>query len=68
MLGSPGGGAPDVRDFSAGPGRIAGWRRAQAARDGLFYNFGVLRDDYSRKAAFARLRGLIAELGRPAAR
>ncbi|HEX2822623.1 MAG TPA: hypothetical protein VHO07_20980 [Streptosporangiaceae bacterium] len=43
-------------------------RDADSSRDGLFYNFGVLRDDYSRKPAFARLRALIAELGHPAAR
>ncbi len=43
-------------------------RDADSSRDGLFYNFGVLRDDYSPKPAFARLRALIAELGRPAAR
>jgi hypothetical protein len=41
-------------------------RDADSARDGLFYHFGILRDDYSRKPAFARLRTLIAELGRPA--
>jgi hypothetical protein len=39
---------------------------ADSARDGLFNHFGILRDDYSRKPAFARLRTLIAELGRPA--
>ena len=43
-------------------------RDADSSHDGLFYNFGVLRDDYSRKPAFTRLRALIAELGRPAAR
>ena len=42
-------------------------RDADSSRDGLFYNFGVLRDDYSPKPAFARLRALIAELGRPTA-
>jgi len=41
-------------------------RDADSARDGLFYHFGILRDDYSRKPAFARLQTLIAELGRPA--
>ena len=40
-------------------------RDADSAKDGLFYHFGILRDDYSRKPAFARLRTLIAELGRP---
>ncbi len=43
-------------------------RDADSSRDGLFYNFGVLRDDYLPKPAFARLRALIAELGRPTAR
>ena len=42
-------------------------RDADSSKDGLFYNFGILRDDYSRKPAFARLRALIAELGRPPA-
>jgi hypothetical protein len=41
-------------------------RDADSSRDGMFYRFGILRDDYSRKPAFARLRTLIAELGRPA--
>jgi len=40
-------------------------RDADSSRDGLFCNFGILRDDYSRKPAFGRLRALIAELGRP---
>jgi hypothetical protein len=40
-------------------------RDADSSKDDLFYNFGILRDDYSRKPAFARLRTLIAELGRP---
>lgn len=38
-------------------------RDADTSRDGLFYHFGVLRDDYTPKPAFARLRSLIAELG-----
>jgi hypothetical protein len=33
-------------------------RDADSSKDGLFYNFGILRDDYSRKPAFARLRAL----------
>jgi hypothetical protein len=41
-------------------------RDADSSKDGLFYRFGILRDDYSRKPAFGRLRTLIAELGRPA--
>jgi hypothetical protein len=40
-------------------------RDADSSNDGMFYNFGILRDDYSPKPAFARLRALIAELGRP---
>jgi hypothetical protein len=39
-------------------------RDADSSNEGLFYNFGILRDDYSRKPAFDRLRSLIAELGR----
>ena len=38
-------------------------RDADSSQDGMFYNFGVLRDDYSPKPSFGRLRGLIAELG-----
>lgn len=37
-------------------------RDADTSRDGMFYHFGILRDDYSRKPAFGRLRALIAEL------
>jgi hypothetical protein len=37
-------------------------RDADSSRDGLFYRFGVLRDDYSAKPAFGVLRDLIAEL------
>jgi hypothetical protein len=40
-------------------------RDADSSKDGLFHRFGILRDDYSRKPAFARLRTLIAELGQP---
>ena len=39
-------------------------RDADSSNDDLFYNFGIMRDDYSRKPAFDRLRSLIAELGR----
>lgn len=38
-------------------------RDADSSVDGLFHNFGVLRDDYSPKPAFERLRRLFAELG-----
>jgi hypothetical protein len=41
-------------------------RDADSSQDGMFYHFGVLRDDYSPKPSFGRLRGLIAELGRAA--
>jgi hypothetical protein len=41
-------------------------RDADSSRDGIFYNFGIMRDDYSPKPAYTRLRSLIAELGRPA--
>ena len=37
-------------------------RDADSARDGLFYQFGVLRDDYSPKPAFERLCSLFREL------
>ncbi|HLK02358.1 MAG TPA: hypothetical protein VKU39_20950 [Streptosporangiaceae bacterium] len=37
-------------------------RDADTSRDGMFYHFGILRDDYSRKPAFGRLRALIGEL------
>jgi hypothetical protein len=37
-------------------------RDADSSNDGLFYQFGVLRDDYSPKPAFERLRGLFREL------
>jgi len=42
-------------------------RDADSSNEGLFYNFGIMRDDYSRKPAFDRLRSLIAELGRGSA-
>ncbi len=38
-------------------------RDADSSNDGLYYNFGIMRDDYSRKPAFDRLRALFAELG-----
>ena len=37
-------------------------RDADSSGEGLFYHFGVLRDDYSAKPAFGVLRNLIAEL------
>jgi hypothetical protein len=37
-------------------------RDADSANDGQFHQFGVLRDDYSPKPAFERLRGLFREL------
>jgi hypothetical protein len=37
-------------------------RDADSANDGLFHQFGVLRDDYSPQPAFERLRGLFREL------
>ena len=37
-------------------------RDADSSNDGLFHQFGVLRDDYSPKPAFERLRGLFREL------
>jgi hypothetical protein len=37
-------------------------RDADSSRDSLFHQFGVLRDDYSPKPAFERLRGLFREL------
>lgn len=37
-------------------------RDANSSKDDMFYRFGVLRDDYSPKAAFWVLRDLIAEL------
>ncbi|MGH3188180.1 MAG: hypothetical protein ACRDPY_11440 [Streptosporangiaceae bacterium] len=40
-------------------------RDADSSLDGIFYNFGIMRDDYSPKPAYSRLRTLIAELGRP---
>ncbi|MGD0605492.1 MAG: hypothetical protein ABSA53_18055 [Streptosporangiaceae bacterium] len=46
-------------------GNCSTLRDADSSRDGMFYHFAILRDDYSRKPAFARLRTLIAELGRP---
>lgn len=36
-------------------------RDADSSKDDLFHQFGVLRDDYSRKPAFYTLRRLIAE-------
>lgn len=38
-------------------------RDADSSKDDLFHQFGVLRDDYSRKPAFHTLRQLIRELG-----
>src|ERR1700691_2702590 len=40
-------------------------RDADSSQDGMFHNFGIMRDDYSPKPAYTRLRTLIAELGRP---
>jgi hypothetical protein len=37
-------------------------RDADSSNDGPFHQFGVLRDDYSPKPAFERLRGLFREL------
>jgi hypothetical protein len=37
-------------------------RDADSTKDSLFHQFGVLRDDYSPKPAFERLRGLFREL------
>jgi hypothetical protein len=37
-------------------------RDADSSDDGMFHQFGVLRDDYSPKPAFERLRGLFREL------
>jgi hypothetical protein len=37
-------------------------RDADSSNDGMFHQFGVLRDDYSPKPAFERLRGLFREL------
>ena len=37
-------------------------RDADSSKDGMFHQFGVLRDDYSPKPAFERLRGLFREL------
>ena len=37
-------------------------RDADSSNDGLFHQFGVLRDDYSPKPAFERLRALFREL------
>jgi hypothetical protein len=37
-------------------------RDADSSNDGMFHQFGVLRDDYSPKSAFERLRGLFREL------
>ncbi len=41
-------------------------RDADSSQDGIFYNFGIMRNDYSPKPAYTRLRTLITELGRPA--
>jgi hypothetical protein len=41
-------------------------RDADSSREDIFCNFGIMRDDYSPKPAYTRLRSLIAELGRPA--
>jgi hypothetical protein len=38
-------------------------RDADSSKDDIFYNFGVLRDDYTPKPAFYTLRDLFAELG-----
>lgn len=37
-------------------------RDADSSKDDLFHNFGILRDDYSRKPAYDRLVRLFAEL------
>ena len=42
-------------------------RDADSSRDGLFYHFGVLRDDYSAKPAFGVLRDLMPNCPRPRA-
>ncbi|MFC8914990.1 hypothetical protein ACFT5C_04395 [Streptomyces sp. NPDC057116] len=43
-------------------------RDADSGADGLFHHFGLLRDDYTPKPAFATYRRLIHELGNPPAR
>jgi hypothetical protein len=40
-------------------------RDADSSSDDMFHQFGVLRDDYTPKPAFERLRSLFAELSRP---
>ncbi|MFF7603291.1 hypothetical protein [Streptomyces mirabilis] len=40
-------------------------RDADSTAEGLFHRFGLLRDDYTRKAAFETYRRLINELGSP---
>lgn len=37
-------------------------RDADSSKDDLFHNFGIPRDDYSRKPAYDRLVRLIAQL------
>jgi hypothetical protein len=40
-------------------------RDADSSNDDMFYQFGILRDDYTPKPAFERLRALFAELSSP---
>jgi hypothetical protein len=43
-------------------GELFTLRDADSSNDDLFHQFGVLRDDYTPKPAFDRLRALFAEL------
>ena len=42
-----------------------GLRDADSNNPNLFYQFGLMRDDYTPKPAFETYRQLIAELGTP---
>ncbi|MBV9871956.1 MAG: hypothetical protein JO214_15175 [Frankiaceae bacterium] len=42
---------------------LFGLRDADSAKSDLFHQFGIMRDDYTPKPAYARFKALVAELG-----
>ena len=43
--------------------QLFGLRDADSSNEGLFHQFGILRDDYTPKPAYDTFRRLIRELG-----
>jgi hypothetical protein len=53
-----------ARDFSVTHYVLFGLRDADSAGADLFHQFGIMRDDYTRKPAYQTFRTLVQELGR----